>query len=355
VTLARALVLIALGLAEARAASLAVIVRVGAEGDEALYQRVRGQTSDLDVALDVERGALEVGLAAQVEAARDLASARGARVVVWFETKGEEVVVVVAEPASGRVLARRLDGAETRRERSARLEAAAQVVRSSLRALAAGGVIGVAAAEAVAEAEGELPPPPPVTRPAAVPETAVARPGRAVDWRASVGWQVGADGASDGGAHALAARVAVERGPLALDLVASAGVASRLDDERSTVELARHGAGVAVAWGWRFGETRLAAGVSAGVAAWRRSTVIDDPTLMATPSRTTFSFVAAPELRGAWVFAGGAVGIEATLGADLVAPAPRLVVRTAEGLEIRNDLWPLQPRVGLAVVVRTGD
>ncbi|MND00175.1 hypothetical protein D3C83_186960 [compost metagenome] len=48
----------------------------------------------------------------------------------------------------------------------------------------------------------------------------------------------------------------------------------------------------------------------------------------------------------------GALGLEATLAADLVLGAPELVYDLGGEAVVRDRLWPIQPRAGLAIVVR---
>ncbi len=339
----------------ASAQPMIVVVRVAGDADGALLQRVRGQTSDLSITLAPVQGPIEGGLAEQVAAARALAGERAARVVVWFDVRRGELLVHVAEPQTGRVLVRRLNGSHG--EDSARLEAAAQVVRSAVRALAAGGSIGVADRAAIAAAEAEEPPPEIVVSPRRIILGRVAAR-LAWVWRASVGWQSALDGESTQGAHALAGRLAVERGRVAFAVGAAAGLPSRLDDGRSQVDVTRHALGLATSFALhRSASARVSAGVAVAVAAYYRSTVVVDPSLVATPARTTAAFLAGPEVRLAWLPAigRGALALELTLGADLVAGAPELVYETGDGVEIRNEFWPVQPRAGLALVVRTRD
>ena len=133
-------------------APLRVIVRVCGARDQQALQRLRGQTSDLPLALLTrEDAALEPLLAAQLDRARALSRELDAAAVVWFSAPGEgSLVVYVATPGDGRVFARRLDpdaaaaASDPAAEiSSALLEQSALVIRFALKGLTEGGTIGV--------------------------------------------------------------------------------------------------------------------------------------------------------------------------------------------------------------------
>ena len=346
--------------AAAAKATPRAVVRVDSPDDAALLRRLRGQASDLGVDLFVEPGPLEPRLAAQLTSAAALAQARGALAVVWFLHAGpREVVVLVDVPASGRVLVRRV-AAEGRRatDRSAMLEATAVIVRGALRALAAGGRIGIAAEAAVRQLEDREPPPAAVAPPPPTPRPAVAPPARRTQlgWRTAVGWQVAADGASPVGQHGLAARVALERGRAILEFAAWAGIPSRLDDGQTTVELTRHAGGLAAGWVVARGaHLRLVLGAWLGAAAYFRSTAVNVSGLAATPARVTAAFVVGPEARLQWSrrVGKGAIGLELVAGGDAVAGVPELVYQQGTTAVPRSRLWPVQPRGGLNLIVGT--
>ena len=167
--------------AAAQDVPLRVAVRVASPIDTALLERTTGQTSDLDVELLPQpTGPLEPSLAEQLVTARSLADTAGADVVVWFGAAPQDagpgaVLVHVADTRSGRVLARVVAGnadagTDAVAPDSATTEQAALVVRSTLRALAAGGTIGVEApvvAVAIAPQPGS--PAGPVAQPSSRP------------------------------------------------------------------------------------------------------------------------------------------------------------------------------------------
>jgi hypothetical protein len=328
--------------------TLAVVIRVDGAEDEAIARRVRGQTSDLDVDLTVVEGRLEPTLAAQVEAAGALAEEQGARVIVWFDEGGGGTLLVhVAAPASGRVLVRRIPSGG----RSASRETAAVVVRSALRALAAGGEIGVAAAQAVAEAEAASPTPPPPPRD--VDRVPAVRSRARVGFSASLGWQIAIDGESPAGQQGLAARIGGSWRAISLELFVAASLPSRLSDPQLEIDLARHAAGAALSLAI-VGRPRLrvSIGVLAGVIAWSRTTVSTDPELVATDPRVTPTFFVGPEARAQIAFGRSSpIALELVAGADVVPTAPELVTEGNDA--VVGKLWYLQPRLGLSLVVRT--
>ena len=125
-------------------APLRVLILGGADADD-VVARVEGQVADLPVTLARGPALAEASdLAAQLAAARAHARAHAADAVVWFARDDDGWTVSVADPAGGRLLVRRVDAAAGALSASAALEAAALVVRTAVRGLAAGGEIGVA-------------------------------------------------------------------------------------------------------------------------------------------------------------------------------------------------------------------
>ncbi len=337
--------------ADALAAPMEVVVRVDGRAAEPLLGRVRGQSSDLSVVLDVQRGPLEASLREQIAAAAVLARSRGAGAIVWFVAAEREVVVHVMEPGASRVLVRRVSAEEAgARGRSAMLEAAAVVVRGALRALSAGGEIGVVVTAAPERSEPParpLPPPVVVAPAPAVPPLPVVPPAAGATFALEVSGQVAADGAVQ---HAgLGARLERRFGRLAIGLGGATGPAAGRDDGRTVVELARHHAAAAAGYALTEGDVRLSLGLAGGVVAYQRSTTVVRG-LQATPGRTTLAGLVSPEVR-LGIRLAGPFGIVVWAAADVVAGAPELVYETAAGVEVRDRLWTVQPRVGLGVSI----
>jgi hypothetical protein len=325
------------------------VVRVAAPEDEELLSRVQGQTVDVDVELVALRGQrLEPGVAAQIRAAAKLAREHDARVVVWFRhARDREVVVYVAEPGAGTVLVRDIGAPAADSgvvERSAAAEAAALVVRSALRALAAGGRIGVETTE-IAATETQ-PAMPRVRRRARAPADAV--------WFTSAGWQGVADGASDFGMHGLAVRIGRKSGSLHSALVLAASLPSTMEDDLTSVELARHVAAVAVGYELLSRERALVtAELGLGVVGFFRSTVALEPGAVPTPNRVTPALLVSPGARllARPIAASESLWLEVSVGVDAVVGRPELGYESGEAFVRRDRLWPVQPRLGLGIGV----
>lgn len=309
--------------ARATAAPLVVVVREGGEGDDALaIARLRGQLADLDVTLTVARGSVEPALEVQLASASRLAVAGGARAVVWFIAHGGGLSVAVATPGDHRLFLREIPASDP----SAVAEAAAVAARGAIRALGEGGTIGVEVA-------------PPGVR--------AATPPRGFGLELAIGWQVALDAGADAGAHAIAQRTAVTRGPWAGVLALTLGPALLHDaGPAASVELSRSTAALAI-------ERRLAGfalAASAGAALYHRATVATSADLAPTPAATTAALIAGAELRWRWRPLGGSFGVDATIGVDVVPGAPELAVERSGAVDTVGRLRRVQPRFALSIV-----
>lgn len=323
-----------------------VALRVVAGEDEELLSRVKGQTVDLDVTLEVVRAPrLEPTLAKQIEASAALATERDARVVVWFRhTSAGGVVVYVAEPGAATALIREIDPPPT-----AAAEGAALVVRSALRALAAGGRIGVETASLV---EPPAPAPDPDIT-AALPAHAVAT---RTQWWAGVGWQAVADGESPLGQQGLTVYVGAARGPWRAGISVAASLPASLEDDLTIVDLSRHAAGIVVGYDvMRRDRIELELGIDAGILGHFRSTVAVSPDVAATPSTVTAAGYVGPHVHLRWQITPRREGawLQLGAGADVVFGAPELGYELDGVFVSRNELWPVQPRFHLAFVLET--
>lgn len=335
--------------ASAPAAVLRAVVRLAGAPDEdqALLERLQGQTVDLDVELVPVRGQpLEPTLRAQLQAAEELARGHSARTVVWLRTGAAgRRIAYVAEPAAARVFARPLRGGvgSDATGRSAALEEFAVVVRSALRALAQGDSIGIDNAAA----EAEEPPPPPAPPPPPPP----SRTGLFL----GLGWQLALDGVSPLGQTGPTLRGGLTRGRFALALSLAAAIPAPISDALSTVKLSRHSlallAGVALLARPRW---RLELSASLGIALFYRSTESVEPGYTATPSHLTPAFIGGPALDILCrPVAGARLWLALELGADALAAAPELGYQVGEAFVSRNQLWPVTPRFALAAVFRS--
>jgi len=334
--------------ARAEAEPLHVVVRTVSDADRGLLDRIRGQTSDLDVAIEERTAdALEPSLPLQLAAADGLAPTGASSAVVWFDRDPEAeraILVVLAVPRAGRVLVRRVE----ERDRSATLEAAALIVRSALQALAEGATIGVERATVA--------PPPPEPPPAPPPEPRRAPPpppSRSSGWLASIGWQTALDGESRFGQQGLAGRFAWARAPLEIGVAASVGVPVEIADRYARLAVWRRT--IAATGALRLGRAplELVLGASAGAAAFGRSTVAHDENVEPQPPSVVWTPLVAPEatlrLLPRWL--GGAVALSLALGADFVPGAPAFVYESQPSgtRETTKRLSWIEPRAGLAI------
>jgi hypothetical protein len=334
------------------------VVILESERDAALVARVEGQVADLDATLErITIPPAAASLASQLAAARRLARSHDANAVVWFAQDGDDWIVHVADADGDRVLVRRVQGRSGAMGRSAAIEAAAVIVRTAVRGLAAGGEIGVASEPLVEPA----PVPVAVAAPAPAPPPAApaddlgsVRPLRPT---ATVAWTGVLDGEADTGHHGVGARLGVAGGPwrFALGLAhhpatTHAGAMATIAVERQTLAVAL---GLDVAGGAQLRRAvrwRVGAEVAFGMTRFSRVTTLTDPTVEPTADRATWSPTATPAIRVARRLARGA-WLELALGADLVARAPEFGVATPNGFASLARLWPVEPHLGLGVVV----
>ena len=345
--LARALACLALSLAlagVAAAAPLRVVVLAGRD-DDAVIARVEGQVADLSVTLT--RGpapAAAHDLARQLAAAGAIARTTDADAVVWFVADGDGWIVNVADPAAGRVLVRRIDGGAGAMDRSAALEAAALVVRTALRGLAAGGEIGVVA---------EPPPPPSPTPPPPPPAPPRATPPAAprIAPLAEVGWIAALDGDAAAGHHGLAAALGVRRGRWQLAATVAHFPATARTSALATIAVDRQALGLAgarallarPAW-------RLHLGLAFAATRFGRATTATSGALMATADRATWSATVTPTVRIDRRL-GRAAWLALDVGATALATVPAFEVRGPAGAAEVGRLWAVEPTVALSIAV----
>ncbi|MBP6844002.1 MAG: hypothetical protein KA201_09685 [Kofleriaceae bacterium] len=345
--LARALACLALSLAlagVAAAAPLRVVVLAGRD-DDAVIARVEGQVADLSVTLT--RGpapAAAHDLARQLAAAGAIARTTDADAVVWFVADGDGWIVNVADPAAGRVLVRRIDGGAGAMDRSAALEAAALVVRTALRGLAAGGEIGVVA---------EPPPPPSPTPPPPPPAPPRATPPAAprIAPLAEVGWIAALDGDAAAGHHGLAAALGVRRGRWQLAATVAHFPATARTSALATIAVDRQALGLAgarallarPAW-------RLHLGLALAATRFGRATTATSGALMATADRATWSATVTPTVRIDRRL-GRAAWLALDVGATALATVPAFEVRGPAGAAEVGRLWAVEPTVALSIAV----
>ncbi len=321
-------------LAQADDERLGVVVRQGAH-DTTIVQRLRGQLADLnDVTLNIDASEVEPTLDGQLATAERLSADHGARVVVWFVTRGKKLEVAVATPGDHRLFVREIPAAGE----SSMAEAAAIAVRSAVRSIALGGTIGI---EIKPQPEPE--PEPVIEKPAPVP---IARASSS-NIEASLGWQVALDGGSTNGAHALVQRTTIARDTWAASLSLSLGVPLEWRASNDVaLDVSRSGA--LLGGELRFGS--IAVGIGAGALLYHRSTSTAPAGLAPTPSNSTLAFAGA--LEASWRAAvGDRLRFVVMVGLDAVAGAPAAAVSRNGIVEVVDTIGPIQPRASLALEV----
>lgn len=325
------------------------------ERDAALVDRVEGQVADLAATLAREPSTIAAAaVPAQLAAARRAGRAHDADVIVWFVHDGDDWIVHVADAGGDRLLVRRVQGRGGAMGSSAAIEAAAVIVRTAVRGLAAGGEIGVASETLAVPVRDE-----PVEREPVRVDAAddgglgAVRPLRPT---ATVSWSGILDGEADGGHHGAGARLGVAGGPWHIGVGLAHHPATTHAGTMATIAVERQALGVVlgvdVAGGAqrRGARWRIGAEVSLGMTRFARATTLTDATVEPTADRTTWTAHATPGVRIARRIARGA-WVELALGADLVARAPEFGVATPNGFATLARLWPVEPHVGLGVVV----
>lgn len=338
-------------LSRANAEPLRVLVVLGSE-DEGLWKRIKGQTVDLDVAMEEADGPGAMDFAS----ASDLAETREVRIVVWFEAGERRIRLHLAEPRAGRLFMREFRvGKGGGMARSASEEAAALMLRSALKALAAGGRIGVEVAAptpaptpALGEEPAEAIAKAPLTRAVASPAA------QEHSWlpQAHLGWQWSADGVTPG-LQGLAGGADLARSTWRVGARGSVSLPASSEDAFASLELTRLDLALAIGRRLWSGDTWGAdAELALGVIAFHRTTRALDPMVAAADSRFLFVAEASPALRVSWnlPFLPGAA-IELNLAADLLLGAPQFVYQVGAGVEERDRMWPLQPRAGIGLRV----
>ncbi|MEM9490181.1 MAG: hypothetical protein AAGC55_13620 [Myxococcota bacterium] len=332
---------------------LRVIIQLTPDDDRELLSRIEGQTIDLDVAVrTVELAAISADVPTQIERARKLARDRDSDVVVWFGHKSDGLIVFVLGAARDTILIRPItppgpardsvaraptsadSGGDVRR-RSALYEAAAVVIRSALRALAAGAAIGVATEVATARSAAQTT----VTTP--------ARPLRPPPWR----WRVGLGGAAsaDGASPihgGMTMWAGVEFGRWRGDIAMAGHPSVTLSDPLTTVELTRYAGWLTAAM--TVGDS-LAVELSAGLLGFDRRTTATSGGLSATADRATAALLVGPGMR--YTRRLGRLRLEVAAAVDIVLGAPDLGYQSAGQFVSIRTQWPLQPRLTVGVSI----
>lgn len=358
-----------------RGPGLRAVVWLGAL-DAALLERIRGQTSDLEVELVVEAAVpIPTDQASQLRTARQLSLREDARVVLWLTRRDDGTgpwVLTVALPGEERLLERELEPspaaapAPADGARSATLEAAALVVRESAQALALGETIGAPATGRFADLPPASeppppspPPPPPEPSPAAEPALPAplpalgptAPPPRArarSEGELSVASSLTLREPVGGG---LLARGAWRTRHAELSLLAGVTLPVEITSEYGAFSLTRTTllAGSSAVLARR--EVLLRLGLRAGLAAYQRRTTYAPPGIAAYPSQWTPALALGPEVRvGA---PGGPARVRAELGLalDFVAGGPAIGYFVGEEFVTVQPAPRVEPQLWLGLAL----
>lgn len=312
-----------------------------ADSSEELWSRLRGQTNDLAVVLVRVDDTGEATLSEQLAAAETLAAAHQARVVVWLRPlpSGPGLLVHVAEPAADRLFVREVPQREAGpAARSATLEAAALVVRSALRALAAGTAIGVPA-QALAAAQSPPPPPPTHT------------------WQLAAGAVGTWDGAPARGHLGAWTRLGWGTDTWRAHAQLDAHLPAEVADQRVRLTLNRFAAALGGSYSAAAGPLRAAATLDLGAVLFTRQSarLSDADTALETtaPARTAALLIRpGARLQVPLIPHRPRLAFELALAAEALLGAPRFVYQDAEGTQLAHTaLWPVQAsaRAGLVL------
>jgi len=321
-----------------------MLVRGAASADQALYGRVRGQTSDLALILELrEAWPLEPTLPEQLAAARALGVAASAQIVVWFAREPLKLEVRVLDLAAERVLTRAIDRGEGELAGSAQDEAAALVVRSAARASLLGAALGTPEqelAEPAAPALVALEPPAVVTP--------VMRPVRPPRFRLGASGQ----GALAGDARfGLGLRAAVALAAFELGLRGAYGFGSRSETAVAEVKLAQHRAGLYAAYAPALGEwLELALELGLDMQVLTTQVRIEEPLFDGRAPRALLPGASAQLSVRVWLHAHFALALSA--GVELLLQRPVLGYEAPQGFVPVREPWLVQPLLALELLTR---
>jgi hypothetical protein len=339
-----------LGPARAGAEPLRGVVRIAAPADRPLYERVRGQASDLELELvPLDASALEETLPAQLAKARELGSAAQAQVVVWFTRELERLEVVVADLAAERVLVRAIERGEGELAGSAQDEAAALVVRSALKASLMGAALGTPEPE-LAPPEPEPTPPPAVVAPPPVSEPVAAPP--APRFRLGARVVAGKDGATDPGNLGVGLRFAIAHHAFEFGVLGLYGLPADVDETQlAKLSLSQHRAGAYGAYAPLLGRyLQLTIEAAVELCVFMTEVSGEPPQLEVARERALLAAVSADVGMRAWFHRHVAVGL--TVGLAVLPKRPVLGYEVGPNFERVQPLWVAQPRVGIELVTR---
>jgi len=334
---------------------LVVVLRITGDDDRALAARVRGQVADLDVDLSQsESTSLEANLAAQLEAADTLAKARGARAVIWFDARGTNLLVLVAVPSDSRVLVRSI-AIEGTTQSSATLESAALVVRSAVRALAAGGTIGIERKELEPEKPAAKPVPAIETPKPTLPvprETSVARSSPSLNGFASLTIGAVFDGLDRYGSESAALGFGLRSGRFSLGALVGATAPKTLASEYGSLVVSRYDAAMRAGVDLvTLGDVSLSFAANVGVAAIRRGNERPQSNVTVVEGRTHASSTLGADLAARLHPRGERFSLVLGAGVDYLPAAPMFGYQVGGTFLAVHTASTVQPKLFLALEV----
>lgn len=298
--------------------------------DETLETRIRGQLSDLPWTL-----ARDPSPPPPIQAVLD---ASESRVVVWVSRTESGAVLHLLDREERRLLARAFDRPTGEAHPDSTLyESIAVSLRSSLRALSAGGTIGVVVEEPEPEPEPpEVEPEPEVEAPEATSQSFVAL---------GVGWWGALDGVSSlqtGPSGSLSVGYRALRVGAAFQFA----LGTDIEGPGAQIRLARHGIVLELGGAIEKRPVELTGAVRVGAFVQRRETVAVDPPLIATPGSRVVSAAIGARV-GIRAFLHDHLSLRLDVGADGLAPRPRY---EANGGLVAEP-WTVQPFLNLSLEV----
>ena len=333
----------------ARAEPLRGAVRIAEPDDRALYERIRGQASDLEVALTpLEAAPLEPARPEQLTRARELGSGAAAQLVIWFARTPATLEVLVADLAAERLFVRPIARGEGELARSAQDEAAALVVRSAIKASLGGAALG---APEQALAPPPPPPPPPEPPPPEPPPPAPAAPPPPPRLRLGFGARAGRDGASDPPQFGVGARLGFVHRELEFGLRGAFGLPADVSATVAALSLSQHGAaGYAAYTPWLGQRVQLALELALELQLY--ATKVRDARAELEARRDRGAFAAIAVALGArwWLHERFAVALSVELAT--LPRRPLLGYQTDGGFVTVEQVARVQPRLALELFTR---